>query len=55
MNISKQERAVMAQFRCGILLLHIENGSYMNEPPQEHFCKLCNNGSIEDEHFSALL
>ena len=52
MNLNKQERSAMAQFRCGILPLRIETGRFTNEPSQERFCKLCNNGSIEDEeHF----
>ena len=42
----------MAQFKCGILPLRIETGRYVKEHPQERFCKLCNDGSIEDEkHF----
>jgi hypothetical protein len=42
----------MAQFRCGILPVRIETGRFTNEPPHERFCKLCNDGSIEDEeHF----
>ena len=52
MNIKKQERSVMAQFRCGILSLRIETGRFRNEAPDERFCTFCDDGSVEDEkHF----
>ena len=52
MNITKQERSLMAQFRCGILPLRVETGCYRNEPLQERYCVLCKSNSIEDEkHF----
>lgn len=52
MNITKQERSLMARFRCGILPLRVETGRYQNEPLQERYCVLCKSNSIEDEkHF----
>lgn len=52
MNITKQERSLMAQFRCGILPLRVETGRYRNEPLPERCCVLCENRLIEDEkHF----
>lgn len=52
MNITKQERSLMAQFRCGILPLRVETGRYRNEPLHERYCVLCKSNSIEDEkHF----
>ena len=59
----KHTRSLIAQFRFGILPLHIETGRLTNILDQETGvfrklmveelkCQLCNNGSVEDElHF----
>ena len=52
LNLSRKERSLMAQFRCGILPLRIETGRFVGESPDERLCKLCNGPAIEDEkHF----
>ena len=63
MNISKHERSLLAQFRLGILPLHIETGRFRNKLDSstgkyrrleinERTCNLCNNEEIENEmHF----
>ena len=41
----------MAQFRCGVLQLSVETGSFCNFVPDQRICHLCDTG-IEDEfHF----
>ena len=49
LNMSKSKRAVIAQFRAGILPLMIEVGRFRNIPVQNRICQLCNR-SIEDEY-----
>ena len=52
MNISKYQRSLYAQFRCGILPLEIEVGRYRNLELSERLCKLCDMQLVEDEiHF----
>ena len=51
-NISKYQRSLYSQFRCGILPLEIEVGRYRNIELSERLCKLCNMHLVEDEiHF----
>ena len=52
MNLKRNERSLLAQFRCGILPLRIETGRYVGEKPEERLCKICNSQQTEDEtHF----
>lgn len=52
MNLTRGERSVMAQFRCGVLPLRVETGRFVGEQVNDRICKLCNQGCIEDEtHF----
>ena len=52
LNISKYQRSLLAQFRCGILPLEIEVGRYRDIPLNERLCKLCDKNQVEDEiHF----
>ena len=52
MNISKYQRSLFAQFRCGILPLEIETGRFKDVPLSERICKVCVSGCVEDEiHF----
>lgn len=52
MNISKSQRSILAQFRCGILPIRIETGRYKGEPLDERICNFCVLNEIEDEsHF----
>ena len=62
-NIPKNIRSIFAQFRIGILPLHIETGRFVNivdsqtgryrkTNVEERLCKLCNSQEVEDEkHF----
>ena len=61
--LPKHVRSIFAQFRLGILPLHIETGrfvniydeqtkSYRKMKPEERTCKICDSGEVEDEiHF----
>ena len=48
-NISKYQRSLFAQFRCGILPLEIEVGRYRDIPLENRLCQVCKNDTIEDE------
>ena len=51
-HISRSQRSLLAQLRCGILPLRIETGRYVGEEPNQRLCTMCNNNEIEDEsHF----
>ena len=51
-KITKYQRSVFSQLRTGGLQLEIEVGRYRNIAANNRYCKLCNDGSIEDEfHF----
>lgn len=52
LNLKRNERSIMAQFRCGVLPLRVETGRFIGEPVQNRLCQMCNLGLIEDEkHF----
>ena len=52
LDISKYQRSILAQFRCGILPLQIEVGRYRNVPLCDRLCEVCDTNSVEDEiHF----
>ena len=49
---NRQQRSILAQFRCGILPLALETGRFTNTVEQERLCLLCNRNEIESEmHF----
>ena len=51
-NLTKNERSVLCQFRTGILPLRIETGRFIGERLEERTCKFCDAGTIENEiHF----
>ena len=53
-SIPKIERSYLAQFRFGILPLHIETGRYIGRPIHERICIVCgpDANEVEDEiHF----
>ena len=51
-NISKIERAHLAQFHFGILPLKIETGRFIRQALPERICNLCQLNEIENEiHF----
>ena len=52
MNLNRNERSVMAQFRCGVLPLRIETGRFVGEQVGDRLCRFCDLNLIEDEkHF----
>ena len=51
LDLSKYQRSVFAQYRCGILPLQIEVGCYRNIELSNRICQVCNS-EVEDEiHF----
>ena len=40
LNLAKNERSVLAQFRCGILPIRVETGRYVGELLEERFCRI---------------
>ena len=52
LNLDKQERSKVAQFRCGILPLRVETGRYVGEAPELRICTFCDRQEVENEqHF----
>ena len=50
--VHRRRRSLLAQFRLGILPLHIETGRFRGKSLEERVCLLCGNGDIENEiHF----
>lgn len=52
-KLTRQQRSLFTQLRCGILPLHIETGRYGPKPltPQERICNLCQNEPETEFHF----
>ena len=48
---NRQTRSLLAQFRLGILPLHIETGRFKRLPVEERVCKNCESADVENEHF----
>ena len=52
LNLCKNERSILCQFRTGILPLRLETGRYIGEKVEHRLCKLCTAGAVENEiHF----
>ena len=51
MNLTQQERSILAQFRLGTLPLEIELGRFINKKVEERICKLCDNDVEDEKHF----
>ena len=52
LNLTRPERSILSQIRCGSLPLKIETGRYQNLPAEERICELCDLEEVEDEiHF----
>ena len=52
LNLSRGERSMLAQLRCGVLPLQVETGRFNNEKLEERVCKFCSLNETEDElHF----
>jgi hypothetical protein len=51
-DLKKNDRSLLAQFRCGILPLRIETGRYVGEAVENRLCLLCDEHLVENEsHF----
>ena len=51
LDLTKYQRSVFSQFRCGILPLEIETGRFRNIELQNRLCEICKT-EVEDEiHF----
>ena len=50
LHIQKYQRSLFAQFRAGILSLHVETGRFRNLPLEQRFCVLCDKSEVEDEY-----
>ena len=52
LNLNRNERSIMTQFRCGVLPLRVETGRFVGKQVSDRICKMCNQGSVKDEiHF----
>ena len=52
LNLEKNERSMLAQFRCGILPLRVETGRFIGENVNQRICTFCDQEQIENEtHF----
>ena len=52
LNLDRNYRSLLAQFRLGILPLRLETGRIRNENIHERICLICNDNLVEDEkHF----
>ena len=51
LDLSKYQRSIFSQYRCGILPLQIEVGRYKNIDLPQRICQVCST-EVEDEiHF----
>ena len=51
-NLSRSQRSLISQLRCGILPLRLETGRYVGEEIDERVCTMCDERVTEDEiHF----
>ena len=51
MCMSRCNRSFLAQFRSGVLPLHIETGRFVGKKPDERICHFCKNTPETEEHF----
>ena len=52
LNLDRNYRSLLAQFRLGILPLRLETGRIKNEKVHERICLICSDNLVEDEnHF----
>ena len=53
LNLTRPQRSILAQLRCGILPLYIETGRYTNVKLENRICTFCDDNKIENElHFT---
>ncbi len=51
MNLTQQERSILAQFRLGTLPLEIELGRFVNKKIEERICNICRSDVEDEKHF----
>lgn len=52
LNLARNERSMLAQFRVGIFPIRLETGRFIGEPVDARLCKQCNLQVVENEcHF----
>lgn len=52
LNLTRAERSILAQFRCGLLPLRIETGRFVGEAEADRIYKMCKSSYVENErHF----
>ena len=49
LNMYKNERSIMCQFRSGVLPLRIETGRFISDALKQRLCRFCNTDAVEDE------
>ena len=50
LHIKKYQRSLSAQFRAGILSLHVETGRFRNLPLEQRLCVFCDKSEVEHEY-----
>ena len=50
LNLSRNERSILAQISCGILPIHVETGRFERLKIEERLCDHCTSNAIEDEY-----
>lgn len=51
MHLTKYQRSLFAQLRCGVLPLQVEVGRFSNTPLEMRICKLCGLACEDEVHF----
>ena len=55
MDLTRQQRSLLAQLRCGILPIALETGRFTNTAVEDRLCKMCTSNSVENElHFTLI-
>ena len=49
--LTKYQRSLFAQLRCGVLPIQVEVGRFSNTPLEMRICKLCNQECEDEIHF----
>jgi len=55
LNLTRQQRSMLAQIRSGILPINVETGRFRNIARENRLCTMCDTSEVEDElHFTLL-
>ena len=52
LNLSRQERSFIAQFRGGVLPIRIETGRFQRIPVEDRICELCGQEVEDEKHYT---